>query len=340
MRGKYPEPDQFTIRELLEKPGKKLELRFDGDETCLDHLVKSPDIFRPGLCLTGYTHKFLYDRIQIFGETEITYLNLMDSEERVKSLNFVFSFPVYCCLITKGFEPPVELVDICRNNKVALLRTNGDTTPVIREITGYLSEVFAPRKSIHGSLVDVFGVGVLCTGKSAIGKSESVLGLIERGHRFVADDLVHIKRTGEKLIGAGDNMLGYHMELRGIGVIDVSQLYGIKSVKESQQVNMEVRLEEWTKNLECDRTGLEKNHNEILGLKIPLVILPVLPGRNLTLLLEAAAMTYLLNEKGCNPAEIFNRSLIDRIKERMEEQFDESPDESPDECPEECSQDH
>ncbi len=315
MRDRYPEPGEMTVRRLFENLGPRLLISSACGDAGHSRLVGSPDISRPGLALTGFTHRFLHDRIQIIGETEITYLSSMESEGRREAVAHLFRFPVYCFMVTKGFEPPAELLEAAASSDCAVFRSPRDTTPLIHDLTGYLAEVFAPRKSVHGTLVDIFGVGQLVTGRSAIGKSEAVLGLVERGHRLIADDIVRIRRTGEQLLGTGDTLMGYHMEIRGLGMIDVSALYGVRAVKDRQQVDMEVRLVDWTQKPDFDRTGLERSTTTYLGVRIPQIVLPVLPGRNLALLLEVAAMNFMLSSRGVDvPAELENR-LIERMRE-------------------------
>jgi HPr kinase/phosphorylase len=315
LRDRYPEPGDVTVRKLVDLMGAKLLLSPVNDEDGYSRTVASPDISRPGLALTGFTHRFLHDRIQIFGETEITYLSSLDPESRARALSNVFQFPVYCCIVTKGFEPDRELCDAAHGGACALFRSPRDTTPLIHDLTGLLSEVFASRKSVHGTLVDVFGVGLLVTGRSAIGKSEAVLGLVERGHRLVADDIVRIRKTGEQLLGTGDTLMGYHMEIRGLGMVNVAALYGIRSIKDRQQVDMEVRLVDWSQKPDFDRTGLDRSTTTYLGIKIPQVILPVLPGRNIALLLEVAAMNFLLASRGVDVPAVLDRRLIERMQE-------------------------
>ncbi len=315
MRDRYPEPGEMTVRKLVELLGGRLLLSSSTGEDGYSRAVTSPDINRPGLALTGYTHRFLYDRIQIFGETEITFLTSLDTEGRTRALANIFQFPVYCSVVTKGLEPPAELAAAAHDRDCALFRSPRDTTPLIHDLTGYLSEVFAPRKSVHGTLVDVFGVGLLVTGRSAIGKSEAVLGLVERGHRLVADDIVRIRRTGDLLLGTGDTLMGYHMEIRGLGMVNVPALYGIRSIKDRQQVDMEVRLVDWSQRPDFDRTGLDKTTTTYLGIKIPQVVLPVLPGRNLALLLEVAAMNFLLTSRGVDVPAALDKRLIERMQD-------------------------
>lgn len=322
MRDKFPEPGEMTVRKLSEIMGQKLMLAPTCGEEGFGRLVSSPDISRPGLALTGFTHRFLHDRIQIFGETEITYLSSLEPPAREAAIANIFQFPVYCCIVTKGYEPPTELCAAARKSDCAVFRSPRDTTPLIHDLTGYLAEVFAPRKSVHGTLVDVFGVGLLVTGRSAIGKSEAVLGLVERGHRLVADDMVRIRRTGDVLLGTGDALMGYHMEIRGLGMVDVEALFGIRAIKDRQQVDVEVRLVDWTQKPDFDRTGLDRATTTYLGIRIPQVTLPVLPGRNLALLLEVAAMNHLLNTRGVDVPAALERKLIERMQSASENNGD------------------
>jgi HPr kinase/phosphorylase len=312
-----PDQEDLTAGKLFEILGSKLELKSVTGDSGHQKLITSRDISRPGMALTGYHHKFLFERVQIFGETEISYLDSLSEEIRNSALEAIFNFPVYCSIVTKNLDPPEELVRLSRLKSSALFRSTMDTTPLIHELSSFLDLVFAPETNVYGSLVEVFGAGVLCTGRSAIGKSETVLGLIERGHRLIADDRVQVRRIGNGLFGMGDSSMAHHMEIRGLGLVDVSAFYGIRSVKDRQQLNLEVKLEEWTKeNQDFDRTGLVQNVSTILDIPIPITIIPVLPGRNLTLLLEVAVMNYLLLRKGRNVPEEIEKSLIERIRNK------------------------
>lgn len=326
MRDRYPDPEQFTVRQLFQSLGDKLRLRPVLGEVGMERRVCSGDISRPGMGLTGYVHKFLYERIQIFGETEITYLDQLDSADRKEALSRIFQFPIYCCIVTKDLTVPEELLEAADGADAALFSSPRDTTPLIHDLCDFLGVIFAPMKSVHGTLVDVFGIGLLCTGRSAIGKSEAVLGLVERGHRLVADDNVRIRRTGDSLLGTGDSLMGYHMEIRGLGMVDVAALYGIKAVKDKQQIDIEVRLQDWSEDLAYDRVGLEERRTTILGLEIPLIVLPVLPGRNLTLLLEVAAMNHMLSKGANSPARLLNRQLMRRMKGPKKDEPEEDVD--------------
>lgn len=309
-----PDRKDLTVGRLFEEMGDKLDLEPVNGTVGQDRIVSSPDVSRPGMALTGYLHKFLHERIQIFGETETSYLDSLSQEERAASLRSIFDFPVYCSIVTKGLRPPEELVELSRSNSAALFRSKRDTTPLIHDLTNFLDLVFAPRTDVYGTLVEVFGAGLLCTGRSAIGKSETVLGLIERGHRLIADDRVHVRRIGNSLFGTGDSGMAHHMEIRGLGLVDVSAFYGIRSIKDRQQIHLEVKLEEWSReNQDFDRTGLVQQVSTILDIPIPRTVIPVLPGRNLTLLLEVAVMNYLLLQKGRNVPEEVEKDLIERI---------------------------
>lgn len=309
-----PDRKELTVGRLFGILGDELSLRPVNGETGHGRTVSSPDISRPGMALTGYLHKFLHERIQIFGETEISYLQSLDDHERGSSIRSLFDLPVYCSIVTKDLDPPKELVTLSEKNGAALFRSSRDTTPLIHDLTNFLDLVFAPRTDVYGTLVEVFGAGLLCTGRSAIGKSETVLGLIERGHRLIADDIVHVHRIGSALFGAGDSTMAHHMEIRGLGLVDVSAFYGIRAVKDRQQISLEVKLEEWTReNQDFDRTGLVQQLSTILDVPIPRTVIPVLPGRNLTLLLEVAVMNHLLLKRGRNVPEEVERDLIHRI---------------------------
>lgn len=325
-----PDRNELTVGRLFELLGDKLDLEPVGGNAGHGRKVTSPDISRPGMALTGYLHKFLHERIQIFGETEKSYLDSLSAEERSRSLRSIFDFPVYCSIVTKGQEPPSELVEFSAANSAALFRSKRDTTPLIHDLTSFLDLVFAPSTDVYGTLVEVFGAGLLCTGRSAIGKSETVLGLIERGHRLIADDRVHVRRIGNALFGTGDSRMAHHMEIRGLGLVDVSAFYGIRSVKERQQINLEVKLEEWSReNQDFDRTGLVQQLSTILDIPIPRTVIPVLPGRNLTLLLEVAVMNYLLLQKGRNVPEEVEKDLIERIIRKETQYRNQSRPEEP-----------
>ena len=314
VQDRFPDPETFSVGVMYECLGKRLSLEDLNDTRGYNHAVVSPDISRPGLCLSGYTYKFMYDRIQIFGETEITLLNQLSRQERADALSNVFGFPVVCSIVTKGLLPPDELVSAAREKGTALFLSPQDTTPLIHDLTDFLGEVFAPHVSLHGTLVDVYGEGLLVMGRSAIGKSEAVLGLVERGHRLVADDLVRVRKAVNRLIGTGDALIGFHMEIRGIGFVSIAELFGVGATKEMHSVDLVVRLLDADLVDEANRSGLEEKFMTIMGVDVPMLEIPVLPGRNITLLLEVAAMMNIqAKDTGCTSAERLNRKLIARM---------------------------
>jgi len=271
-----------SVEELLEGVKDTLSLKLINGVRAGQLPITVKDIHRPGLALTGFVQNYLNERIQILGETEILYLNTRRPEDRLQAIRRLFAMPLVCIIITRSLEPPQELVDCTREYKVPLLQTSLLTTPFIHELTKYLDDVFAPSKTIHSTLVDVYGVGLLFTGRSGIGKSEIALDLVERGHRLVADDTVLVKRTAQDvLIGRGHGHLKHFMEIRGLGIVNVQDLFGIRSIRIQKRVEVEVNLRDWDAKKEWEREGLEERYSNILGVEIPQVVVPIFPGKNI-----------------------------------------------------------
>jgi HPr kinase/phosphorylase len=253
--------------------------------------------------------------MQVFGETEITYLNSLPANQRRHVLDLFFSFPIPCAVVTKGQEVPSEMVEIAEGAGVPILRSSLKTAELYRRLKPALAEEFAPTTTLHGTLADVYGVGLLFTGKSGIGKSECVLDLVERGHRLVADDLVIATRRGnDVIIGRGHDLQRHHMEIRGVGVIDVKSIFGIRSVRQQKRIEVVVALEEWNRAAVVDRTGLDGATATILDVEIPKVTIPLNPGKNITVVAEVVAMNHLLRYTGVDTAEAFNQRLISRMR--------------------------
>jgi HPr kinase/phosphorylase len=277
--------------------------------------VTVTDIHRPGLALAGFMQNYLNERIQILGETEILYLTTRTEAVRRDTIERLFSVPLVCIIVTRSLDIPAELLEITTREKVPLLRTSMLTTPFIHELTKYLDDVFADSCEVHGTLVDVYGVGLLFTGRSGIGKSEIALDLIERGHRLVADDTVHVtKIANDILIGRGNQHLRHFMEIRGIGIINVQDLFGIRSVRVQKRIEVEVLLEEWDPKKDWNRAGLEERATAILDVPLPQVVIPLFSGKNITVISEVIAMNHMLKVYGVNAAEKFNTLLIDMMK--------------------------
>jgi HPr kinase/phosphorylase len=229
------------------------------------------------------------------------------------------SYALPCVIITKAQEAPEELLVLAREKGIPVIRTRLKTAEFYRRLKPFLDDAFAPNTTLHGSLADVYGVGLLFLGRSGIGKSECVLDLVERGHRLVADDLVQVTRRGvDILIGRGHELAQHHMEIRGIGLIDIKALFGIRAARQQKRIEVVVQLEDWDANREYDRTGLRIQETRILDISIPLVTVPLNPGKNLTVICEVVAMTHLLRYSGVDSARNLNERLIERMRERAE----------------------
>jgi len=307
------------IRDLLAQKGDPLQLESLTGDAGLDRTIPSAEASSPGLVLAGYTARFVKDRLHILGETEITYLASLDAGARRRSLETFFGFDLPCVVVTKGQEPPPELLELARGRGIPVIRTRLKTAEFFRQLRPFLDAAFAPSVTVHGSLADVYGVGLLFRGRSGIGKSECVLDLVERGHRLVADDLVHVTRRGtDILIGRGHELSQHHMEIRGIGLIDIQALFGIRAVRQQKRIEVVVELDDWDASREYDRTGLDGQHTSVLDIQLPLVTVPLNPGKNLTVICEVVAMNHLLRYSGVDTAELFNERLLARMRERRE----------------------
>ena len=295
-------------------PAAGLRLRLLAGRAGLDRTIHLARVQRPGLALTGYTDYIRYGRVQILGSSEIGYLRTLTSARRHSILARLGRCRVSCFIVTRGLAPPPELKAECQARGIPLLLTPRESTPFIRQIAALLDERLALRMHLHSVLLDVFGLGVLIVGESGIGKSECALDLIDRGHRLVADDVVEVKRMADALMGSSPDLTRYHMELRGIGVINIKDLYGVSSIRMSKRVELVVSLERWEAGKEYDRLGLRDERHAILGLELPLIHMPVAPGRNLTLLVEVAARNQLLKARGLDAARLFADQVDDMLK--------------------------
>jgi HPr kinase/phosphorylase len=265
--------------------------------------------------LAGYTGRFATGRVFVLGETEITYLFSLDEAARRGALETLFSFELPCLFVTKGQQVPPELIELATKSGVAVLRTSLKTAELYHRIKPFLEEAFAPTTTMHGSLVDVYGVGLLFMGRSGIGKSECALDLVERGHRLVADDLVIIRRHGhDVLIGRGHEHAQHFMEIRGVGLIDIRALFGIRAVRQQKRIEVVVQLEDWDSTQPYDRTGLEAAEMTVLDVALPRVVVPLNPGKNITVIAEVLAMRHLLKYSGVDSAREFNQRLIERMQ--------------------------
>ena len=262
------------------------------------------------MALAGYVALFTYDRVQVFGNTEIRYLNSMPLEERIKAFNTLFKFAIPCIFVTNDNPIDQELVQLAADHNVPMFRTSLETTKAVYFLSDFLDDQFSPQTTIHGSFVDVYGLGLLFIGRSGIGKSEIALDLIERGHRLVSDDVVNVTRKGEGiLIGAGTDLVKHFMEIRGLGLIDVQSVFGIRAIRFQKRVEVVVELMEWKAAEDFTRTGLDLSTISILDVEVPHIKLPIFPGKNVTVIAEVIALDYLLKHYGYDAAKEFSKRL-------------------------------
>ncbi|MCX5755444.1 MAG: HPr(Ser) kinase/phosphatase [Gemmatimonadetes bacterium] len=307
---------KFIVAQLYERMKEVMKLELLGSPAGLEREITSIDASGPGLVLAGYVGRFVHARIQVLGETEVSYLNSLEAVERERNITQFFSYPIPCVMVTKGQELPVGMEEAARAAGIAVLRSTLKTQEFYRHIGPFLESMFAPTSTLHGSLADVFGVGLLFTGSSGIGKSECVLDLVERGHRLVADDLVICRRRGTGIVvGRAHENAHHHMEIRGVGLIDVSKIFGIRAVRQQKRIEVVVVLEQWDAMTgDVDRTGLDGQTTRILDVDLPMVTVPLNPGKNITVVAEVIALNHLLKYSGVNVAEAFNERLKSRIR--------------------------
>jgi len=295
-----------TVGELVART--ELEVTVHAGGSGIDRTIAVPRIQKPGLALTGWREQLHDGRVLVLGGTEIDYLEDHAPAREVGIATMMASAPA-CVVVSRGLLPPAELVATCEAKQVPLLLTGLVTSDFIAAVTAWMSDRFAPSTEVHGVLVDVLGIGVLVIGKSGIGKSETALDLVVRGHRLVADDVVVIRRRGTSVIGRGAGILGHHMEIRGLGIINIKDLFGIAAVREAKKIELAVTLEEWVDGGDYERLGFDEVTDEILGVHVPAVRLPVRPGRNLATLIEVAARNQLLKVQGTYSARTFRDHL-------------------------------
>ncbi len=307
--------------ELLEKK-PELGLQLVAGEGGLGRHLVSIDVNRPGLALAGYYRNFAADRIQVFGRGETAYLEDCNDSDLERIIAEFFRFEHPGLIFTHDKRPPKQFVDASMETSTPLFSTGMTTHNFIVQFTRFMSEELAPSTSLHGVLIDVFGVGILLMGPSGIGKSETALELVERGHRLVADDIVHIRCVDESdLVGMASEVIQHHMELRGVGIINVKDLFGVGAILGRCRINLVIRMEDWDQEKDYERLGLEDEYVDILGVKVPRILLPVRPGRNVPILIETAAMNHRSKRMGYHAA----RELSQRISRQISEKSTKRP---------------
>ncbi len=305
----------ITVEKIYIERNQDLELTLlNSTDASLKKKVHTGELHRPGLALTGFLERFANQRIQILGETEMTYIRQLPIEHLIEISEKLFSFDIPMVIISKGITPSLEFIDVADAHNTPVFSSRLTTTALCNRLAAYLDHLFAPSTNVHGTLVDVYGVGLLYTGKSGVGKSEVALDLVERGHRLVADDVAKITRVApDVLMGSGSELLGHHMEIRGVGIIDIEELFGIRAIRLQKRIEVEVRLTLWSETIDYERLGLEEKYTTILGVQIPIVHIPISPGKNITVISEVIAMNHMLKVYGENSALDFSKKLSDRL---------------------------
>ncbi len=315
-----------AVQEILDAKRKTLSLELLSPGVDLTRVAADPDISSPGLALAGYTERVPEGRMLVFGETEMTYLGTVGPAEARAHLDAVFGFDVPAVFVTKSLEVPPYFLDAAAKHEIPVFRSGASTKRFYQRIKPFLLTALAPTTNLHGSLADVYGVGLLFVGESGVGKSECVLDLVERGHRLVADDLVMASRRGtDVLIGRGHELQRHHMEIRGIGIIDIPALFGVRSVRQQKRIEVVVNLELWNQEAAYSRTGLEEDTETILGVEIPRVTVPLNPGKNITVISEVVAMNHLLKYSGVDTAAAFDarlRNSMQPVREYLEQDIE------------------
>ena len=300
-----------TVEQFYSEHKTTLQMRLLVGERGLKRVIREPTVNRPGLALSGFTHYFAYKRVQVFGNAEVYYLRSLKAAERAKRYNHFFAFKIPCIVFSRGFRPDQEFLAAAEKAGVPVFQCPMVTMKFINAATLELETMFAPRGSEMGSMVDILGVGVLIRGESGIGKSEAVLALIERGYSLVADDVTKFTLVdGREVVGTGAELTRDHMEIRGIGIINVATMFGIKGIRKEKRLDLIVTLTSWNEVADVDRIGLEEEFEKVLGVDIPHIVIPVRPGRDLARLIEVAAFQTKLKMSGHNAARELNDRLI------------------------------
>lgn len=308
--------ESFQVKDFFRRYGGELKLTLRTSDEYLNATIAEATIHRPGLAMAGYTDVFTNHRMQILGRTEHSYLESRTPEECKEIFGKLKDFKSPCWVVTNDFGVRPELLEYCEELEMPVFTSSLSTVDFIGGVTRVLNEWFAPYAPVHASLVDVYGVGMLYVGSSNIGKSECVLDLVERGHRLVADDMVKLVKINDAIIGKSNHIISHHMEIRGVGIIDIKSMFGIHAVRKVKKVEMVVELQYWNKDADYDRTGLMDQSVEIMGVKVPKVVIPVSPGKNITVISEVVAMNALMKFNGQDTAAEFNRKLIEIIQDR------------------------
>lgn len=305
----------FMVEQLRSAVNVTIEALNDVDAE--SRKVTESNLHRPGLALAGYVELFTYHRVQILGNTESQFLRFLDPTTRQAAFAHLLQFPVPCLILTENNRIDPILIEQATEAGIPMYRTPVPSTEFMSLLRDFLYDQFAPQLTVHASLVDVYGIGLLLMGKSGIGKSEVALDLVERGHRLVADDVVVVTRKEEQvLIGSGTDLVQHFMEVRGLGLVDIRAMFGVRAIRFQKRVEIVVQMELWDADKEYTRLGMVDSFETIMGVKLPVVRVPITPGKNITVICEVIAMTHLLRHYGYDPAEIFSKRLAERISQK------------------------
>jgi len=311
-----PTRKRLTVRQFLELCGRVLELRVIAGKGGLDNVITTSEWNRPGIAFAGFLELFSFDRIQVVGNTELSYLRTLTSRERLRRLRPIFRYAIPCFVVTSMYSIAPEFLEVAQANQIPVLKSSLSTARFVSRLSYLLEQEFAPSMTVHGVLLDVFGMGVLIVGESGVGKSECALELVQRGHRLVADDVVILQRRSKTtLVGCSSPVTKHHMEVRGLGIINVESLFGAGAVCDEKIVDLVISLEERKSGKEYDRLGIEDQTRTVFDVDVPEYTIPVEPGRNLSILIEVAAMNQRLKNTGFNPARTLDEQLVQRMQE-------------------------
>lgn len=314
-----PIKEKISVKYIVEKLRNRVNINLvccAAEDCCTDRYVREADLHRPGLALAGYVKLFTFQRIQIIGNTESQYLENKSKEEQIEAFNNLMQFQIPIIFLTDGNILPDYLIELAEKVGIPIYRTPYETTRFMFLLRDFLDDQFALQTVVHGAMVDVYGIGILIVGRSGIGKSEVALDLVERGHRLVADDVVMLTKKSSVLMGAATEISQHFMEIRGLGIVDVMKMFGIRSVRYQKRLEVVMELTLWDDNLEVNRTGLDHDTVTILDVEVPLIQLPITPGKNITVIAEVIAMNHLLKHYGYDAAKAFQDRIQNKIAEK------------------------
>ena len=314
-----PKKKEISVRYLVDNVREQVHIDLEAcvaEDRCEERSITEADLHRPGLALAGYIELFTHQRIQVIGNTESRYLEFMSKKKQKEAFSNITQFELPVIFLTDSNKLPDYLLEMAEKAEIPVFRTPIETTQFMALIRDYLEDQFALQTMVHGSMVDVYGIGILIAGKSGIGKSEVALDLVERGHRLVADDVVMLTKKHNILMTSASEMNKHFMEIRGLGIIDIMSMFGIRAIRYQKRLEIVLELSLWDESQDIERTGLNRDNTTILGVDVPLINLPITPGKNITVIAEVIAMNYLLRHYGYDAAEAFQEKVKKSIAER------------------------